>query len=97
MLKCTKERCKRKDKYRYIGESERTLKERHSEHIGYINTKKLTEPAGEHFNLAGYSKSNMKVIILENVIKFNTEYRKERESHHIRRFNTFHAGLNKKP
>ena len=97
MLKCTKERCKRKDKYRYIGESERTLKERHSEHIGYINTKKLTEPAGEHFNTAGHSKSDMKVLILEKVIKFHTEYRKERESHHIRRFNTFHSGLNKKP
>ena len=97
MLKCTKKRCNRKYKYRYIGETERTLKERVSEHIGYIHTKKLSEPAGAHFNTTGHSKSDMKVLILEKVINFDTEYGKERESHHIRRFNTFHSGLNKKP
>ena len=41
MLSCTKERCKRKDKYRYIEETERTLKERVSEHIVYIKKKKI--------------------------------------------------------
>ena len=53
MLICTKERCRQKEniQMKYIGESERTLKERVCEHIGYINTKKLNQPAGEHFNL----------------------------------------------
>ena len=97
MLQCTKERCKNKINHRYIGETERTLKDRISEHIGYINTKMLSEPAGDHFNSAGHSKSDMKVFILEKVTKCNTEYRKERESHIIRKFNTFYAGLNKKP
>ena len=43
MLICSKERCIQKDniQMKYIGESERTLKERVCEHIGYVNTKKL--------------------------------------------------------
>ena len=36
MIECNLETCKEK----YIGESERTLKDRISEHIGYIRTKK---------------------------------------------------------
>ena len=42
MLMCTKENCKQNNKYenRYIGETDRLLEDRISEHIGYINTKK---------------------------------------------------------
>ena len=98
MLTCIKEKCKKSGKYRYIGETEKTLKDRVSLLIGYITQKKTSEPAGEHFNLKGHSKSNMKVLIfLENVTSFDSEYRKERESNHIRKFNTFYCGLNKKP
>ena len=81
----------------YIGESERTLKERICEHLGYINTKKIRGPAGEHFNLPGHTKADMKVLVLEKVKYTDPEYRKERESHLIRKFNTFYKGLNKKP
>ena len=45
-------------------------------HLGYINT-------GEHFNLPGHS------IRVEKVISTDPEYRKERESHLVRKFNTF--------
>jgi hypothetical protein len=99
MLICEKENCKQKTGYtnRYIGETERTLKDRISEHIGYINTNKSKEPAGQHFNLPGHTKSDMRVLILEKPKSFDPQYRKERESHLIRKFNTFYKGLNKKP
>ena len=44
-----------------------TLKERVCEHIGYINTKKPNQPDGEHFYLSGYTKRDMKVVVLEKV------------------------------
>ena len=92
-----KDICKKRGQYRCIGETERTLKYRVSEHIGYVNTKKILEPAGENFNLKGNSKSDMKVLVLEKVTSFDIGYRKERESHLINIFNTSCGGLNKKP
>ena len=82
---------------KYIGESEREMKDRISEHVGYIRTKKINEATGEHFNLPGHSLAHMKVTILEKVKSQEELYRKERESFHIRRFNTFYRGINKKP
>ena len=81
----------------YIGETERTLKDRVCEHLGCINTKKTNQPAGYHFNLPGHSKKDMKVTILEKQYKNYPEYRKERESLLIRKFNSFRRGMNKKP
>ena len=94
VLICTKEKCKQKEKNQqlYIGETERTLEERICEHIGYINTKNMSQPAGQHFNQAGHSKAGMKVAILEKIFKQDQEYRKERESHLIRHFYTFYCG-----
>ena len=46
MIECNIDKCKQ----RYIGESERTLKDRISEHIGYIRTKKIDKTTGQHFN-----------------------------------------------
>ena len=66
-------------------------------HIVYINTKKYQEPEGEHFNSTGHTKADMKVLVLEKVYSCDSEYRKEQESHHIRKFNTYYRGLNKKP
>ena len=39
----------------------------------------------------------MKVTIIEKVLKQDELYRKERETLHIRKFNTFYDGINKKP
>ena len=96
---CTKENCKKKPKYenRYIGETERSQKDRIYEHIGYINSKKYSEPAGEHLNHPGHQKSDMRVLIIEKAQSFDPQYRKEQESYLIRKFNTFYKGLNKKP
>ena len=43
-----------------------------------------------------HTLSDMKVTVLENIYKSDPEYRKERETYLIRKFNTFYQGLNKK-
>ena len=93
MIECDISKCKKQ----YIGETDRRLKDRFSEHIGYVNTRKLDKTTGNHFNLPGHSKANMKVTILEKVLNEDIQYRKEREKYLIRKFNTFYCGLNSKP
>ena len=93
MIECSKETCKK----RYIGETKHDLKTRISQHLGYINTKKLDQPTGKHFNEPGHSKANLKTTILEKVKVNDLQYRKEREHYHIQKFQTFYRGLNLKP
>ena len=81
---------------KYIWETERILKERVCEHIGYMNTKKLNEPVCEHFNLIGHTNADIIVVVLEKVKSSDPEYRKEREFHLIRKLRSFYIGLNKK-
>ena len=82
---------------RYIGETHREPRERISEHRGYIHNKVTNQATGHHFNLPGHSLSDMKVMVIEKV-KINDEsYRKERESYHIRKFNTYYRGINRRP
>ena len=93
MISCQKENCLQN----YIGESERTLKDRISEHIGYIRNRKYNQATGHHFNLPGHSLDDMKVIALEQVRSRDPLYRKERESYLIRKFNTYYKGMNRLP
>ena len=93
MICCQKETCQ----MNYIGESERRLKDRIAEHIGYIRTKKQNQATGHHFNLPGHSLADFKVIALEKVKSSDPFYRKERESYLIRKFNTFYKGMNRLP
>ena len=55
MIECSK--CHSK----YIGETERELKDRISDHKTYIRSKKLNQPVGEHFNLPGHSIDNLPI------------------------------------
>ena len=71
MIEFTKDRCKEK----YIGETDRTIKDRISEHVGYIRTKNTSQATGHHFNLPGHCLSDMKVTGLEKVLKPDSEYR----------------------
>ena len=80
----------------YIGESERSLQERFSEHKAYVTNKQLTKATGAHYNIPGHNVSDMKVIILEKVYSSDPLVRKEREELFIRKFNTKYKGLNKK-
>jgi hypothetical protein len=74
----------------YIGQSCRSLRERLSEHLRYID--RNTEATGRHFNLPGNSKWDMKATVLEKVW-----FREERETLFIRNSNTYYRGINKKP
>ena len=93
MIECNLDKCKQ----RYIGESERRLTLRISEHLGYIRNKIYSKNTGFHFNQPGHSEANLTVTILEKVKKLDTAYRKEREHTLIRKFNTFYKGMNRMP
>ena len=79
----------------YIGESERSLKERFSEHKGYVNNKTYTKATGLHFNQKGHSVSDMEVTILEKVYNTDLRFRKQREKMFIQKFKTKYKGLNR--
>ena len=80
----------------YVGESERSLQDRFSEHRGYVTHQNLTKATGYHFNLPGHSVSDMRVTILEKIHSSDPLVRKEREELFIRQLNTKYKGLNKK-
>ena len=79
----------------YIGETERMLKERFSEHRGYVNTKNLSKTTGAHFNEKGHSISDMEITIIEKLFTEDPQFRKQREKMFIQKFNTRYRGLNK--
>ena len=79
----------------YIGETERMLKDRFSEHKGYVNTKNQSKTTGMHFNQKGHSVSNMQITIIEKVYNQDPLFRKQRKKMFIQKFNTKYKGLNK--
>ena len=74
----------------YIGESERTLKERFSEHKGYVVNNMRNKATGEHYNQKGHKVSDMKITIIEKIYSSDPAVRKEREKYFINKFNTKH-------
>jgi hypothetical protein len=81
--------------YAIIGQSCRSLRERLSEHLRYID--RNTEATGRHSNLPGHSKWDMKATVLEKVHIREVWVREERETLFIRNSNTYYRGINKKP
>ena len=79
----------------YLGETDRTLQERFSEHKGYVNTKKLNQATGAHFNLPGHSVSDMAVMAILKVHDRGAPYRKELEKEEIANFKSFQYGINR--
>ena len=92
MIECQKDNCKK----RYVGESKRSLKYRLAEHRGYVINKHMDKTTGAHFSTAGHSLSDLKIMIIEQVKKKDTEYSTQREKYFIQKFNTLNTGLNKK-
>ena len=86
MIECQKYNCRK----RYIGQTERKLSDRFSEHR--VNRKILSQ----HFNSPGHSISDMKITVIEKIKKNDKSYREERETYFIALFNTFYRGMNKK-
>ena len=93
MIKCDKERCDQV----YVGESEKSLRERMLHHKSDILTKNITKPVSLHFNSPGHNIGNLKVTVIEKVKKCEELYRKEREHMFINKFNSFYKGLNRIP
>ena len=92
MIKCTNDKCKS----RCIGESERSLHDRISQHVFFLHTNKK-EATGDHFNQPGHTHGDMRAIIIVQVKSQDYLYRKKQESNHIQRFNTFYNGINETP
>ena len=80
----------------YIGETDRSLQTRFSEHRGYVTNKMLRKATGNHFNQPGHTISNMEVTILEKVHNRNGQFRKAREKMFIEDYNTKYKGMNRK-
>lgn len=80
----------------YIGETEKTLAIRFSQHRGYVRNRDTQKATGEHYNKAGHKISDMKITILEKLVSKDPQLRKIRESYYIQKFNTRYKGMNKK-
>ena len=52
----------------YVGETEKSLKHRFSEHKGYVTNKMYTKATGLHLNEEGHTVSVMEVTVLEKVL-----------------------------
>ena len=72
------------------------MKFRLADHCGYVLNQDISKATGLHYNLPGLSLADMSCTVIEQVKKNDLIYRKEREEHHIRRFNTLYKGLNRK-
>ena len=79
----------------YIGETERSLKERFSEHRGYVTNNTISKATGKHFNEKSHRISDMTITVLEKVFNLNPQFRKQREKMWINKFNTKYKGLNR--
>ena len=79
----------------YIGETEKTLHTRFSQHQSYVKNRNISKATGNHFNQRGHSLADMKVTVLEKIYNQDPNYRKERESMWIRKFNTKYKGINR--
>ena len=91
MIECEKDKCKQ----RYIGQTGRLLQFRIADHRGYITNQVTSWATGAHLNLPGHSLADMKFTVIEQV-RYNSDlYRRERETYHINKFNTFYQGLNR--
>ena len=80
----------------YVGETEKSLSQRFSQHRGYVNTKKTDQATGHHFNQPGHSLSDMRITVIEKIYSKDPQMRKARESFFINKLNTFYKGMNRK-
>ena len=80
----------------YIGESDRTLQDRFSEHRGYVTNHHLNKATGHHFNLPGHQVSDMEITIIEKIYNPDGRFRRSRETMWIQEFNTKYKGMNRR-
>ena len=87
--------CK-KCKQQYIGETDRTLKDRMLEHLGYVRREETSQATGFHFNQPGHQMSDMSISVFERINSYDPQYRKTRESYWIGQFDLLRQGINRK-
>ena len=80
----------------YVGETNRSLQSRFSEHFGYVRNQQISKATGEHFNLKGHQISDMEISIVEKLHNTSDLFRKQREKMFIQKFNTKYKGMNQK-
>ena len=84
----------------YIGETKRQLSERFGEHRrSILNHRQLTTttPVSLHFNQAGHSINDVRLIPIELIHSKRDSVRKAREAHVIDKAKTLHPfGINKR-
>ena len=71
------------------------LRDRFSEHKGYVNNNNISKSTGAHFNSPGHSVSDMRITIIEKVFSQEHQVRKQREKLFLQKFNTKYRGLNR--
>ena len=89
-LQCNKENCKQI----YVGQTQRTLKERFGEHKTSVR-KEANNAIGGHFNGPGHSIANMNIIALEKVYTPGQATIEKRESLYINKLEAEFRGLNR--
>ena len=87
--------CK-KCRQQYIGETDRTLRERFLEHRGYVRREEEEKATGFHFSHGAHTMADMTVSVIERIKSSDPTYRKCRESHWIEQFEVLRKGINKK-
>ena len=80
----------------YVGESDRSLQSRFSEHLGHVKNQQISKATGEHFNMKGHQISDMEISIIEKLHNTSDLFRKQREKMFIQKFNTKYRGMNQK-
>ena len=79
----------------YCGQSKNRLRDRFSNHLGYVRTKKVHKATGHHFNNGGCKIHHMSITVLEKVKTNTLPYRLTREKYYIEKFNLKYRGLNR--
>ena len=69
----------------YVGESDRSLQSRFSEHLGHVKNQQISKATGEHFNMKGHQISDMEISIIEKLHNTSDLFRKQREKMFIQR------------
>ena len=93
--RCKKPSCNNYSKCEYIGLTTKSHKVRFGQHLQYIRSSMLNQPAGEHFNKKGHNITHMEGLAIEHVISVDPFVLRAREWRLIQKFDTYRNGLNK--
>ena len=91
MIRCTNDNCKQQ----YIGGTGRQMKFQIGDHRGFIQNQVTSKAKWAHWSQPGHRLADMKFTVLEQPKYNDMNYREERETFFIKKFDTFYNGINK--